>query len=96
MFLEAVKQNGLALQFVKKTPEIWLAAMRENGVAYRYVYESTPEILLEAVKYNPDELEYMGEYQTLEICLAAVKHDGLAIRHVWKSRFKKRTLNKYV
>ena len=36
--LEAVKQNGLALEYVnKQTPEICLAAVRQNGKALEFV-----------------------------------------------------------
>ena len=36
--LAAVKQDGFALQFVKKqTPEICLAAVKENGFALKFI-----------------------------------------------------------
>ena len=36
--LEAVKQNGFALQYVKEqTPEICLEAVKQNELALRYV-----------------------------------------------------------
>jgi biotin operon repressor len=43
--LEAVKQDGYALQDVKEqTPEICLAAVQQNGYALQFVKEQTPEI----------------------------------------------------
>jgi len=49
--LEAVKQDGYALKYVKEqTPEICLAAVKQDGHALRYVKEQTPEICLAAVK----------------------------------------------
>ena len=43
--LEAVKQNGLTLRYVKEqTPEICFEAVKTNGYALRYVKEQTPEI----------------------------------------------------
>ena len=51
--LEAVKQNGEALEYVKEqTPEICIAAVKQNGDALQYVKEQTKEICLEAVKQN--------------------------------------------
>jgi hypothetical protein len=42
MCLEAVKQNGLALQYVKEqTQEICLTAVGQNGYALSYVKEQT-------------------------------------------------------
>ena len=51
--LAAVKQNGLALQYViisKRTPEVCLAAVKQNGNSLEYVEEQTHEICLEAIK----------------------------------------------
>lgn len=51
--LDAVKQDGLRLEFVdKQTPEICLAAVKQKGLALRYVKEQTPEICLAAVRQN--------------------------------------------
>jgi hypothetical protein len=69
--LEAVKQNGHALQYVKKqTPELCLEAVKQNGFALQYVKEQTPEICLEAVRQNERALYYVKE-QTPEIIKAA-------------------------
>ena len=58
--LERVKQNGLALQFVKEqTPEICLAAVRRDAIALEYVKEQTPEICTEAVKQNANAVIYI-------------------------------------
>ena len=44
--LEAVKQNGLALEYVKEqTKEICLEAVKQDGYALQYVKEQTPEII---------------------------------------------------
>ena len=59
--LEAVKQDGHALQFVKEqTPEICLEAIKENWSALRYVKEQTPEICLEAVRKDGWVLRYVN------------------------------------
>ena len=59
--LEAVKQDGHALQFVKEqTPEICLEAVKQNGLALQYVIEQTPEICLEAVRQDGLALKYVN------------------------------------
>ncbi len=58
--LEAVKQNGHALEYViNQTPVICLAAVKRDGLALRWVKEQTFEICLEAVKQNGHALEYV-------------------------------------
>lgn len=80
--LEAVKKNGLSLQYVEnQTDEICLAAVTENGWALQFVKDQTPEICLAAVKQNGLALEYV-EKQTTEICLEAVKQNGYALEYV--------------
>ena len=65
--LEAVKQNGYALQFVKdQTEEICLVAVKQNGNVLRYVKDQTPEICLAAVKQNGWALEYVKDLSMLE------------------------------
>lgn len=81
--LAAVRQNGLALQFVKKqTPEICLAAVQQNGLALEFVKEQTSEICLASVKQNYGESLYFVKEQTPEICLASVQQCGYAICYV--------------
>ena len=59
--LEAVKENGYALRFVKnQTLEICLEAVKQNGDALRYVNNQTLEICLEAVKQDGDALRYVN------------------------------------
>ena len=80
--LVAVKENGLALRFVKEqTPEICLEAVKQDGQALRFVKEQTPEICLVAVKQYGYALKWVKE-QTFEICLEAVKQYGLAFEYV--------------
>ena len=80
----AVKENGLALYYVKKqTPAICLAAVKQYGFALKYVETQTPALCLAAVKQNGCALYYV-EKQTPAICLAAVKQDGYALKYVKK------------
>ena len=49
--LEAVKQNGFNLKYVKnQTPDICLEAVKQDGWALKYVKEQTEDICLAAVK----------------------------------------------
>ena len=60
--LAAVKQDGNALQYVKKQTEtICLAAVERDGCALQYVREQTEAICLEAVKQNGRALRYVKE-----------------------------------
>ncbi|MDR1984220.1 MAG: DUF4116 domain-containing protein [Prevotellaceae bacterium] len=80
--IAAVKENGLALEFVKEqTPEICMEAVKQNGWALKYVKEQTPEMCMEAVKESGFALDYVKE-QTPEICMEAVKQNGLALHYV--------------
>ena len=46
MQLEAVKQDGLAIQYIKRpTPEIQLAAVKQNKNVIRFIENPVPEIL---------------------------------------------------
>jgi len=80
--LEAVKQDGYALMYVKEqTAEICMEAVKQNGNALMYVREQTAEICMEAVKQDSNALMYVRE-QTAEICMEAVKRNGYALRYV--------------
>ncbi len=66
--LEAVKQNGLTLEYVKEqTPEICLEAVKRDGYAIEYVKEQTPEICLEAVKQDGLALRWVKNQTPLII-----------------------------
>ena len=81
-YMEMVRQDGMALQYVKEqTPEICMEAVKQNGWALEYVEEQTPEICMEAVKQNGLVLQYVKE-QTPEICMEAVKQNEWALTYV--------------
>ena len=66
--LMAVKQYGLALEYVKEqTPEICLEAVKQNGHALQYVEEQTSEMCLEAVKIDGQALRFVKEQTPLII-----------------------------
>jgi hypothetical protein len=66
---------------VAQTSESFLVAVREDGMALRYMKEQTPEICLEAVRQDSRALRYVKE-QTTEICLETVRQDGRALQFV--------------
>ena len=57
----AVKQNGLALEFVNnQTEEICIAAVINNGFALEFVKHQTEDICLVAVKQNGLAYKYIN------------------------------------
>ena len=60
--LEAVKNDGMSLQFVKnQTNEICLLAVQQNGMALQFVKNQTHEICLLAVKQNGMALQFVND-----------------------------------
>jgi hypothetical protein len=58
--LEAVKQNGKSLQYVRnQTDALCLEAVKQNGFALEYVRNRTDVIVLEAMKQNPAVFEFL-------------------------------------
>ena len=51
----------MSLEYVEKqTPEICLAAVKENGNALYYVKDQTPELCLAAVKQDERALQFVN------------------------------------
>jgi len=97
LYLEAVKQNGMALQFVDIQDNtlyqyLCLEAVKQNGLALQFIEKQTYEICLEAVKQNGLALQFI-EKQTYEICLEAVKQNGLALQYVANNIINQNTDN---
>ncbi|MCC0670580.1 MULTISPECIES: hypothetical protein [unclassified Clostridioides] len=60
--VEAVKNNGLALEFIKKqTPERCLEAVRKNGLIVRFVTEQTDIVCKESLKQNRGSIKYIKD-----------------------------------
>ena len=58
--LEAVKRDGMTLQFIKEqTPEICLEAVKRDERALAYVKEQTPEICITAVQNTLDAIVFV-------------------------------------
>ena len=74
--LEAVKENGYALSYVKEqTNDLCLEAVKENGYALMYVKEQTKDICLAAVKENGNALMYVNK-KTFEKKVKIKERDG--------------------
>lgn len=81
---ELVRANGLFLEHVRaQTPELCMDAVRNNGMALRFVAPGlkSPAICLAAVQTDGLALEFVFR-QFPEACLAAVRQDGRALRLV--------------
>jgi len=64
--LEAVKDNGANLPFVKKqTEKICLEAVKNNGFALPFVIKQTYKICKEAVKQNINAICYIRDKKIL-------------------------------
>ncbi len=85
--LEAVRQAGFALRYVKnQDKDICIEAVKENGIALRYVKNQDKDICLEAVRQDGHALQYVKN-QDKYICLEAVRENGYAIYYVNSSIF---------
>lgn len=86
--LQAVKSNGMALQFVHedlRDHEMFLAAVKSNCAAIQYVSDHLidMEMLLTALKSNHSALSHISDqFIDYELCLNAVKLNGSALQHV--------------
>lgn len=72
----AVKQNGLALDYViNQTEDICIAAVRQNGLALEYVKDQTENICIAAVRQNNFAVMDVKE-MTDEICKIVNRADS--------------------
>jgi hypothetical protein len=68
-----------------KTPEMCMAAVKQDGYALVWVPNElrTPDLCLVAIKQDGDALRYVpNKLKTPDLCLAAVTQDGAAIQYV--------------
>jgi hypothetical protein len=62
--IEAVRQTGLALKFIKnryKTAKICVIAVGQNGLALKHVNVQSEKICMTAIRQNPMAMEYVTE-----------------------------------
>ena len=62
--MEAVKQNGYSLQYVKEQSEaLCMEAVKQDGDSLQYVKEQSEALCMEAVKQNGYSLQYVKEHK---------------------------------
>ena len=73
--MDAVRQNGLALEYVKK-PNFFIerAAVKENGLAIQFVKHQTRALQVEAIKENPFALYSIKSPSPAAVLLAINKN----------------------
>ena len=77
--LEAVKQKGMVIQYIKKpSEEMKLEAVKQDGLAILYIKKPSEEMKLEAVKQNGLAIHFIKN-PSEEVQLAAVKQNGRSI-----------------
>ena len=99
VLLEAVRQNGSALQFTSETlrsdREVVLEAVRQNGSALQFASEtlwSDRKVVLEAVEQNGFALQFASETlrSDRDVVLEAVRQNGSALQFasetLWSDR----------
>jgi hypothetical protein len=80
--LEAVRQNGWAIQFIKDpSEEVQLEAVRQNGYAIRFIKDPSEEMKLEAVRQNGYAIQFIKD-PSETVQLEAVRSNGYAIRFI--------------
>ncbi len=89
MCLEAIKQYGCAIQYIKNsTEEMKLEAVKGNGYAIQYIKNPTEKVCLEAIKQNGRAIKFI-EDPTEELCLEAVKQNENVIEYIDKKKLLK-------
>jgi hypothetical protein len=82
MYLSAMQNDGMALQFVDDQDEYLCSlAVRENGLALQFVLEKLRYLSEYAVQENGLALQFVDE-QTEKICALAIKQNKLALQFV--------------
>ena len=84
MMLQAVKQNGMAIQYIlpmKQTEEIKMAAIENNPFCFEFVYEPTMPMWLKALQAEMPEDEELAK-----------KHPVKVIKRIEMSPYQKKLL----
>jgi hypothetical protein len=80
--IKRVTLDGMQLEYIfDQTPEMCLAAVKENGLALEFVQSQTREISLAAVENVGFAICYVKN-QTSEIMLTAIMKNGFAIQSI--------------
>jgi len=80
--LEAVRKNGLVIDYIKNPSEqVQLEAVRQNGSAIRYINNPSEQVQLAAVRQFGRAISYINN-PSEQLQLEAVKQDGWAIEYI--------------
>lgn len=91
MCLEAVRQNGYNLKYVKEqTDEVCLAAVMRKGDALKHVKNKTPDICVKAVRQNKEALYCLFPKETQYIENSVEKLEDNVKMLINEQRFKAR------
>ncbi len=83
--LAAVRQNGLALEYVgHKSEAVCVVALRQNGLALKFVPGTpTPQQVQIAVRHHPPALAFVPQQlRSIELCLDALARDRSVMQYV--------------
>ena len=94
--LDAVQQNGMAIEFVPthlQTFAMWKIALKNDGMALQFLHDPVYELCFHATQLywiailqNGMALEFVPKHkQTDELCRAAIRQDAYAITFVVNS-----------
>ena len=83
-YLEKVKENGMYLKRLKKsqTPKICLTAVRQNGMALRFIENPSPKLMLEAIKSSGITVQYLNELSEEDILTVLCSSEPEVLRAV--------------
>jgi hypothetical protein len=80
--LEAVKQDGLSIQYIKNPSKaVQLEAVKENGDAIDFIKNPIEEVQLEAVKQKGYAIEFISN-PSEEVQLEAFKKNSRSIQYI--------------
>jgi hypothetical protein len=79
----AIKQNGLAIKYIKQSPELCITAVKQNGMALQYIKSQTEQICKSAVYQNSHALKFVIN-QSEEIILIATKKNPFSVTYIQK------------
>ena len=80
--LEAVKQNGWAIQYIENpSKKVQLEAIKQNGYAIKYIKNPSEKVQLSAVKQYGSAIRFIKN-PSEKVQLEAVKRNGWAIQFI--------------
>ncbi len=97
--IERLKINGELIENFEKTPERCLVAVKQNGIALKYIPDSmqTIDLIMEAINQDINAFEFVAkELITAELCDYAVSVNGEIIKYIPKKFITEELMRKAV